>query len=163
MLNSINSDEKIVEGLTPKNSGTLNRWLYEENVERGKADAVTQAVGRKDVLAPSNPNDYVYSRTIEFPQPSIAGIGVVTAAGAVDTTRFFYSQNWIVSRTSAGDYTVRHNIGDNKYHVQVSPVATSAFTANLSAYNNNDFRIKTWNSAGAASDCSFTFVVYIIP
>lgn len=162
MINSINSDEKVTDFLQDS-TGTTNRWLYKDNIERGKGDAVTQATGRRDVLAPSNPNDYVYSRTIEFPQPSIAGIGVITSAGAKDTTRFFYSQNWTTSKTATGVYLITHNIGDNKYNVQVSPVATTAFTANISAYNINSFQVSTFNGAGVATDCSFTFVLYMIP
>lgn len=163
MINSINSSEKIPDDFTPKNSGALNRWLYEENVERGKADAKIQAVGRKDVLPPSNPNDYVYSRTIEFPQPSIAGIGVVTAGGSKDSSRYFFSQYWTTQKTATGTYLITHNIGDSKYNVQVSPVATAAFTANISAYNNNSFQVKTFNATGVATDCSFTFVLFMIP
>lgn len=161
MINSINADEKQDDFIP--SSGVTNRWLYKENVNRGEGDSIAQALGRKDVLPPSNPNDYVYSRTIEFPQPSIAGIGAVTSAGAKDTTSFFFSQSWKVAKTAAGKYTITHGIGDNKYNVTISPIATTAFTANLSARNINDFQVSTFNAAGAASDCAFTFTLWIIP
>lgn len=161
MLNKINSEEKKDDFLP--SSGVTNRWLYKENVNRGEGSAELQAIGRKDVLAPSNPNDYVYSRTVEFPQPSIAGIGAVTSGGAKDTTSFFFSQSWTVTRTGTGRYTIAHKIGDNKYNVSISPISSTAFTSNLSARNINDFQVSTFNSAGAAADCAFTFTLWIIP
>lgn len=164
-INSINSEEKRPEDKEDvlKTYGVTDRYLYKENVERARSTAVDQAIGVKEQYAPSNPNDYVYQRTVEFPQPSIAGIGVVTSAGAVDTSRFFFSQSWSPSKTAAGSYTIVHNIGDAKYAVQVSPIATTAFTANISAFNANNFQVKTWNAAGVATDCAFTFTVWIIP
>jgi len=161
MLNAINSEEKKEEFIPT--SGVTNRWLYKENVNRGEGEAVSQAIGRKDVPPPSNPNDYVYSRSIEFPQPSIIGIGAVTSGGAKDTSRFFFSQNWTTQRIGAGVYTITHNIGDSKYAVQVSPVAATAFTANISSFSNDSFNISTFNAVGAATNCAFTFIVYMIP
>lgn len=163
--NSINSEEKRPEDKEDvlRIYGKIDRYLYKENVERARSTAVDQAIGIKEQYAPSNPNDYIYSRTVEFPQPSVAGIGVVTAGGAVDTTRFFFSQSWVPTKTATGSYTITHNIGDAKYAVQVSPISASAFTANISAFNANNFQVKTWNAAGVATDCSFTFTVWIIP
>jgi len=164
-INSINSEEKRPEEKEDvfKSYGKTDRYLYKENVERARSNSIDQAIGVKEQYAPSNPNDYIYSRTVEFPQPSIAGIGVVTAAGAVDTSRFFFSQKWSPTKTGTGAYTVTHNIGDAKYNVLISPIATTAFTANISSFNANDFQVKTWNAAGVAADCSFTFTVWIIP
>lgn len=164
-INSINSEEKRPSEKEDvlKTYGNTDRYLYKENVERARSTAIDQAIGIKEQYAPSNPNDYIYSRTVEFPQPSIAGVGIVSAAGAVDTSRFFFSQLWVVSKTATGVYKVTHNIGDAKYNVLVSPVATTAFTANISAYSTNYFEVKTWNAAGVATDCSFTFTVWIIP
>lgn len=164
-INSINSEEKKPDDKDDllQDYGVTNRYIYKENVERARGSAVDQAIGIKEQYAPSNPNDYIYARTVEFPQPSIAGIGVVTAAGAVDTSRFFFSQKWTPSKTGTGAYTIAHNIGDAKYNVLISPIATTAFTANISAFNANDFQVKTWNAAGIATDCSFTFTVWIIP
>jgi len=163
--NLINSEEKRPEDREDVLHvyGQTDRYLYKENVERARSTAVDQAIGIKEQYAPSNPNDYIYSRVVEFPQPSIAGIGVVSAAGTVDTSRFFFSQNWVPTKTATGAYTVTHRIGDAKYAVQVSPISASAFTANISSFNNNDFQVRTWNAAGAATDCSFTFTVWIIP
>lgn len=156
--------ESELNEFSPQNSGSFNRFLYKEPVRVGEASAVDQAIGNRTYKSGvENPNNYSFERTVEFPQPSIAGIGVVTAAGAKDTSRYFFSQNWTVSKTGAGSYTITHNIGDSKYNVQVAPVNTAAFTANISAYNLNNFQVKTFNAAGAATDSSFTFVVFIIP
>lgn len=163
-INSINSEENVPDDdFVAQTQGVTDRYLYVQNVERATKTSVDQAIGVKETYAPSNPNDYIYSRTVEFPQPSIIGIGAVTAAGAIDTTQFFFSQRWTVARTGAGSYTITHGLGDNKYNVLISPIATAAFTANISARNANDFQIKTWNAAGAATDCAFTFTVWMIP
>jgi hypothetical protein len=164
-INAINSEEARPEDKEDvlEVYGQVDRYLYKENVERARKTSLDQAIGVKEQYAPSNPNDYIYSRTVEFPQPSIVGIGAVTTGGAIDTTQFFFSQKWVPSRTGAGAYTITHNIGDNKYNVLISPIATSAFTANISARNANDFQIKTWNAAGVATDCAFTFTVWMIP
>lgn len=164
-INKINSEEKRPEEKEDvlKTYGNTDRYLYKENVERARSTAVDQAIGNKEQYAPSNPNDYIYSRTVEFPQPSIAGIGVVTAAGAVDTTRFFFSQKWVPSKSATGVYLITHNIGDAKYSVLVSPLASTAFTANISAFGAATFQVSTFNAAGAAADCPFTFTVWIIP
>lgn len=167
--NSINTEEKRPEEKEDvlQKYGSSDRYLYKENIERARSTTVEQAIGIKEQYAPSNPNDYIYSRTTEFPQPSIVGIGVVTAAGAVDTSRFFFSQLWTVTDPATlgftGRYRINHNIGDNKYSVQISPVATTAFTANIAAYNNSYFEVRTFNAAGAATNCSFTFTVWMIP
>lgn len=166
MLNSINADEKKdanTSDFLPETPGVFDRWGYTQNIERGAGDAVTQTLGRKDILPPSNPNDYVYSRTIEFPQPSIAGVGSVLSGGGKDTNRFFFSQNWTTSKTGTGTYLITHNIGDNKYNVLISPLASSAFSANISAYNINSFQVSTFNASGVAADCPFTFTLWIIP
>lgn len=167
-INRINSEEKRPEEKEDvmKTYGATDRYLYKENVERARSTAVDQAVGVKEQYAPSNPNDYIYSRTVEFPQPSIAGIGVVTTAGAVDTTRFFFSQKWTITAPATlgtGIYQINHNIGDAKYSVLVSPLATTAFTANISSFSANYFEVRTFNSAGTAANCPFTFTVWIIP
>lgn len=165
MINHINAGEKPNpdEDALPETFGTTDRWGYVQNIDRGSRSALTQAMGIKTVNPPSNANDYIYARTVGFPQPAIIGIGVVTAAGAKDPNTFFYGDLWAVTNTAAGNYTITHNIGDRKYNVVVSPVATTAFTANISAFNNNDFQVRTWNAAGAATNCSFTFIVYMIP
>jgi hypothetical protein len=164
-INAINNEETRPEDKEDvlQEYGSINRYLYKENVERARSTALDQAIGVKEQYAPSNPNDYIYSRSVEFPQPSIIGVGVVTSGGAIDTSRFFFSQKWVPSRTGAGAYTITHSIGDAKYFVLISPIATTAFTANISAFNNNDFQVKTWNAAGVATDCSFTFTVWMIP
>lgn len=168
MINNINSSEKATpeEDALPQTFGVSDRWMYKQNIDRGAATALDQTLGVKTVLPPSNPNDYIYARTAEFPQPSIIGSGVITAAGAVDTNRFFFSQNWTITPPAtlgAGIYQIKHNIGDSKYAVQLTPVATTVFTANLAAFNNNYFEVRTFNGAGAATNCSFTFTVWIIP
>ena len=159
-----NSNSVVSSSFEPINSGQTDRWLQRSDTRFGDASALDQSLGIFTTPAQQdNANGYIYERTIEFPQPSISGIGVVTSAGAKDTTRYFFSQNWVVSRLSAGLYKIVHNFGDNKYNVQVSPVNTAAFTANISAYNLNDFQVATFNAAGTATDCSFTFVVFVIP
>lgn len=153
-----------IESFAPAKSGQLTRFLNREDVREGQASAVDQAIG---IRAPDslvdNANNYVYQRTVEFPQPSIAGIGVVTAAGAPDTSRFFFSDKWVVTKPGTGTYRITHDIGDSKYNVLICPVATTAFTATTAVYTGTYFEIRTFNPAGAAADCSFTFTVYIIP
>lgn len=156
-------DTVMKDTFQPKDSGAMNRLLYREKVSPYKAGSVSQMLYEQIKQDDDNANNYIYSRTVEFPQPSIAGIGAVTSAGAKDTTRYFFSQSWVTSRTVAGVYVITHNLGDNKYNVQVSPINTLAFTANISNYGVNTFQVSTFNAAGVATDCGFTFVVYIIP
>jgi hypothetical protein len=140
--------------------------MYKQNIDRGAATALDQALGVKTTLPPSNPNDYIYSRSVEFPQPSIIGVGAVTSGGAVDTNRFFFSQSWTITPPSTlgtGIYRINHSIGDGKYNVLLTPINTTAFTANIAAFNNNYFEVRTFNGAGVATNCSFTFTVWIIP
>jgi hypothetical protein len=42
-------------------------------------------------------------------------------------------------------------------------VSTTAFTSTIGAFTATYFEVRTFNAAGAATDCSFTFTVYIIP
>lgn len=153
-----------LDNFAPVKSGQLTRFLERDDVREGQASAIDQAIGIRspDELV-DNANNYVYQRTVEFPQPSIAGIGVVTAAGAPDLSRFFFSDKWVVSKPGTGIYRITHNIGDSKYNVLICPVATTAFTATTAVYTGTYFEISTFNPAGAATDCSFTFTVYIIP
>lgn len=153
-----------LDNFQPLKSGQLTRFLDRDDIREGQASAIDQALG---IRAPDelvdNANNYVYQRTVEFPQPSMAGIGVVTAAGAPDLTRYFFSQQWTVAKTATGVYRVTHNIGDGKYNVQLAPVATTAFTSVIGAFTATYFEVRTFNAAGTATDCSFTFTVYIIP
>lgn len=160
----LNQNPQESLSIQPKKSGQLNRGLLREDMRNGEASAVDQTLGVRSTTPPAeNSNNYVYERTVEFPQPSIAGIGVVTDAGAKDTTRYFFSQIWTVSKTGTGTYSIVHNIGESKYNVILTPVATAAFSIQVSQFNNNDFEVKTFDAAGVATDCAFTFVVYIIP
>lgn len=156
--------QESLQGFQPADSGQLNRNLYKEDVRQGEADPLQQTINTRSVDTPAkNVNNNTYGRTVEFPQPVMAGIGSVTSAGAKDTSRFFFSQLWEPSKTATGAYTITHNIGDNKYNVILTVIATASFTAQISSLNNNDFQVRTFNAAGAATDCAFTFVVYMIP
>ncbi len=156
--------EDTLSSFAPVKSGQMTRFIDKDDVREGQASAVDQAIGlRSPDTTADNANDYVYQRTTEFPQPSIAGIGVVTSAGVPDTTRYFFSQKWTVNKTATGIYQITHGIGDGKYNVVICPVTTTAFTAVLSSFTAALFEVRTFNAAGVATDCSFTFVVYIIP
>lgn len=158
------SVQNSLASFQPKDSGQLNRALFKQDVREGEADPLQQTIGLRSTEAPANnANNYFFGRTVEFPQPTITGIGSVLSTGAKDTTRYFFSQNWVTAKTGTGAYTITHNIGDNKYNVILTVVATASFTAQISQLNNNDFRVLTFNAAGAAADCAFTFVVYMIP
>lgn len=163
-IDAESSVAKSVDGFQPKDSGQFDRGLYRQDVRDGEASPVDQTIGLRSVDPPAdNANNYFFGRTVEFPQPTLAGIGSVTSAGAKDTTRYFFSQLWTVVKAGTGSYTITHNIGDNKYNVILTVVATASFTAQISQLNNNDFRVLTFNAAGAAADCAFTFAVYMIP
>lgn len=147
----------------PIGSGNFDRNLNRARTRSNQASAADQVIGVKEPMDVTNANNYNYSRTVEFPQPSIAGIGSVTSAGAVDTTRYFFPSAWTITKLGAGQYRIDHQMGDGKYNVVVTPINTSGFTACLSTFAATSFRINTFNAVGVASDCAFTFIVYIIP
>lgn len=156
--------ESELNEFSPQNSGSFNRFLYKEPVKADESSAIDQAVGNRTYKSGvDNPNNYLFERTVEFPQPSIIGIGLVTAAGAKDTNTYFFGQNWTVTRNSPGNYTVTHNIGEKKYLPIVGSVASSVLTARLNTFTNNDFNVLSFNTAGTPTDCAFWFVVFIIP
>lgn len=149
---------------SPKDSGQFDRFLFKQPIKIGESSALNQMVGNQVYNSGvTNPNDYVYQRTMEFPQPSIAGIGSVTAAGAKDTSTYFFSQNWTITKGSAGVYTINHNIGERKYNVLITAIATSNLSAKLDSFGNNSFKVLSFDGAGTPTDCAFTFVVFIIP
>ena len=139
----------------------LNRNLYRNDSEQ--SSAVNQVLNTKPSETVLNINQPEYSRTAEFPAPSVIGLGYVTSAGAADTTKFFFSQNWTVAKNSTGNYTITHNIGDStKYLPQINLIGTTdkSFAVTVNA---NTTDIVTFNQAGTATDTAFMFVFYLIP
>ncbi|RTL06203.1 hypothetical protein EKK58_06185 [Candidatus Dependentiae bacterium] len=158
-----NSDRSYLTGqFLPNQSANINRNIYREPAKEFESSSVQQSIGEKQRNPVENANNYLYLRTTEFPQPSIAGIGSVTSAGAVDTTRYFFPQNWTISKIGSGQYRITHQMGDGKYNVVVTPINTAGYTSCLSNFGATSFQINTFNSVGAGADCAFTFVVYII-
>ncbi len=147
----------------PKDSGQLDRLLNRDNVRPNQSSAVDQILGVPVSQEFNNANNYDFNRTVEFPQPSYVGLGFVTSAGAADSAKFFLSQLWTVSKTGTGVYSVVHNMSTIKYIVLPVAFATTAVIIQVSAYNANDFEIKTFDAAGAAVDSAFTFAVLMIP
>lgn len=147
----------------PIGSGNFDRNLNRTTTRGDQSSAMDQVMGVTQGKDVENANNYIYARTVEFPQPSIAGIGSVTSAGAIDTTRYFFPAAWTITKLGTGQYRIDHQMGDGKYNVVVTPINTAGFTSCLSNFAATTFRINTFNAAGAAADCAFTFIVYIIP
>ena len=157
-------DDKTLELNTfkPAQSGVITRLLYREKIRPDNSSSLDQTIGIKSPAEQGwNVNERQFNSTNEFPQPAIAGIGSVTSAGAVEASRFFYSQYWTVQKTGTGTYLITHNLPLGKYTVFLTPVSTIEATAVVSAYNNNTTEIKTFGSGGAA-DLAFSFIFYTI-
>jgi hypothetical protein len=138
----------------------LDRYLYKE----GNTDMspVSQSIEQSPSMFIDTINTPDYMRTAEFPQPSVIGLGYVTSAGAVDTAKFFFSQNWTVAKNSTGNYTITHNIG---YATKYLPIFNLIGTTDKSfavTVNANTTDIVTFNQAGTATDTAFMFVFYLI-
>jgi hypothetical protein len=159
-----NTNESALSGkFDPIGSGNFDRNLNRTKTRDAQSSSVDQVMGIARGQDVNNANNYIYARTIEFPQPSIAGIGSITSAGAADSTRYFFPQGWTITKLGGGQYQINHQMGDGKYNVVITPINTAGFTACLSNFAATSFRINTFNAAGAAADCAFTFIVYIIP
>lgn len=137
----------------------LDRNLYKINDNQ---TSVGMAMGDRQQIEISNPNTPEYYKTPNFPQPGIIGMGYVTSAGAKDTAGFFLPSSWSVTKNSAGNYTITHNIGAiNKYLPMINLIGSTdkSFAVTVGATTTT---IYTFNQAGTATDTAFMFVFYLI-
>lgn len=140
----------------------LDRNLYRQP-DSSNSSAVAQTLQTPRNETASLPYNKTTYGTADFVQPYIAGLGFVTDAGAIDTSKFFLPGAWIPSKTSTGVYKITHNIGDSAKYLplaMVNPTDSSARIVTVTNQNNNDFTVRTFTQAGVATDLPFSFVVY---
>ena len=84
-------------------------------------------------------------------------IGSIASTGS--STRL--PLTWTVSKTATGTYLITHNLGISTYITQIMIQGTAAnmFSVNQTT---NSFTVYTFNSAGAATDMSFNFIITLI-
>ena len=95
----------------------------------------------------------------KFPQPYILASGYVTSAGA--TGVFIIPDTLVVAKTATGIYKITHKIGfANRYIVIPTPIITTDATATVANVLADTVEVRTFNTAGAATDTAFSFVIY---
>jgi hypothetical protein len=102
--------------------------------------------------------DALNMQTADARYAPIATGGAVSASGALTEG----PASWTVDRTSAGQYTVTHNIGA-PYSVGLAMAGTGgAGFIQLTASPANSFEVRTYSQAGALQDHDFEFTVALI-
>lgn len=98
--------------------------------------------------------------TIESPPPDIEA----TLAAAVRVTADGGANNMPVSmsvvRSQLGKYRFRHNLGDERYIVQVSLLAENPKFIGISARTDTDFQVFTYDNLGNAEDQGWYVTLY---
>jgi len=158
--NNLNKDDFL------KSKEEVDRLLYRKDLKQYVGDSVEQTMTVKENRNSfPNPNQPIYYKTTDFPQPAIIGCGEFTGASTVskDPTLVF-QPNWTLSRIGTGVYRITHNLGHKKYLVftQISSSSLQTVFTYVSK-ENNYFQIET-NSGGTRLDAGLKieFIVFTI-
>lgn len=92
-------------------------------------------------------------------QLDLISIGRVDISGGTTPTVNAIPAGWSMVRNSAGDYTITHNLNTLFYSVFSSCQSTTAAHINQYASTNNTCSIRTYNTAGTATDMQFALLV----
>ena len=118
-----------------------------------------------------NPQYHTGDNTLSKDALHLSGInmGSVTSAGAFENN-YTTPPGFSVAKDSTGVYTVTHNMDlrldpastasssiDDKYSVVVSCKGSTAAVAMVDTVSYNSFKVRTFDSAGTATDAAFNF------
>jgi len=85
-------------------------------------------------------------------------VGYVNDTGSAGSP---FPTGWSVSRSSAGVYTITHNIGGSSRYVVVAiPLSSSGvYMAKIGSRSSNSFTVRINDDAGTLVDCDFMFIL----
>lgn len=98
---------------------------------------------------------------ISLGSTSVTYPGRVNADGSASTP---FPSGWSVAKTSAGHYTITHNLANSGYVVQLQVISSLAITiVNLASIGANSFDVAIYNHVSgdtwSATDTAFAFVL----
>lgn len=97
-----------------------------------------------------------------FPQMYQAAYGFAkggTATDQADKSKMFQPESMTLTRISTGVHDLKHNLGNTRVIVNVSPMSlgTQFRYANI---DNNTTRITVFSAAGSVADSPYAFILY---
>ncbi len=98
--------------------------------------------------------------TFAVPPPDVPGTLVAAVRVTADGGANNMPSNMSVVRSQLGKYRFRHNLGDERYIVQVSLLAENPKFIGISARTDTDFQVFTYDNLGNAEDQGWYITLY---
>ena len=98
--------------------------------------------------------------TFAVPPPDVPGTLVAAVRVTADGGANNMPSNMSVVRSQLGKYRFRHNLGDERYIVQVSLLAENPKFIGISARTDTDFQVFTYDNLGNAEDQGWYVTLY---